>query len=44
MAMGVAAGVATSIALKKKQEIRSVDFSEIKTALISTGAVLEVPK
>jgi len=44
MAMGVAAGVASSIALKKKQEIRSVDFSEIKTALISTGAVLEVPK
>jgi hypothetical protein len=44
MAMGVAAGVATSIALKKKQEIRSIDFSEVKTALISTGAVLEVPK
>ena len=44
MAMGVAAGVASSIALKKKQEIRSVDFSEVKTALISTGAVLEVPK
>ena len=44
MAMGVAAGVASSIALKKKQEIRSIDFSEVKTALISTGAVLEVPK
>jgi hypothetical protein len=44
MAMGVAAGVAASIALKKKQEIRSIDFSEVKTALISTGAVLEVPK
>jgi hypothetical protein len=44
MAMGVAAGIASSIALKKKQEIRSVDFSEVKTALISTGAVLEVPK
>ena len=44
MAMGVAAGVTTSIALKKKQEIRSVNFSEVKTALISTGAVLEVPK
>jgi hypothetical protein len=44
MAMGVAAGVASAIALKKKQEIRSIDFSEIKTALISTGAVLEIPK
>jgi hypothetical protein len=44
MAMGVAAGVVSSIALKKKQEIRSVDFSEVRTALISTGAVLEVPK
>ena len=44
MAMGVAAGVSSSIALKKKQEIRSVNFSEVKTALISTGAVLEVPK
>jgi hypothetical protein len=44
MAMGVAAGVASSIALKKKQEIRTIDFSEVKTALISTGAVLEVPK
>jgi FAD dependent oxidoreductase len=44
MAMGVAAGVTSSIALKKKQEIRSIDFSEVKSALISTGAVLEVPK
>jgi hypothetical protein len=44
MAMGVAAGVASSIALKTKQEIRSINFSEVKTALISTGAVLEVPK
>jgi hypothetical protein len=44
MAMGVAAGVASSIALKKKQEIRGIDFSEVRTALISTGAVLEVPK
>jgi hypothetical protein len=44
MAMGVAAGVASSIALKKKEEIRNVDFSSIKSALIATGAVLEVPK
>jgi hypothetical protein len=44
MAMGVAAGVASSIALKQKQEIRTIDFSQVKTALISTGAVLEVPK
>ncbi len=44
MAMGVAAGVASSIAHKKKEEIRNVDFSSIKSALIATGAVLEVPK
>jgi hypothetical protein len=44
MAMGVAAGVTSAIALNKKQEIRSVDFSAVKSALISTGAVLEVPK
>ena len=44
MAMGVAAGVTSAIALNKKQEIRSVDFSGVKSALISTGAVLEVPK
>ena len=43
MAMGVAAGVASSIALAKKQEIRSIDFSEVKSALLKTGAVLEVP-
>jgi hypothetical protein len=42
--MGVAAGVASSIALKKKQEIRSINFAEVKAALLSTGAVLEVPK
>ena len=44
MAMGVAAGVTSAIALNIKQEIRSVDFSAVKSALISTGAVLEVPK
>lgn len=44
MAMGVAAGVTSAIALNKKQEIRSIDFSSVKSALISTGAVLEVPK
>ena len=43
MAMGVAAGVATSIALAKKHEIRSIDFSGVKNALLKTGAVLEVP-
>ena len=44
MAMGVAAGIASSFALQKKQEIRSVDFSGVKSALLATGAVLEVPK
>ena len=44
MAMGVAAGIASSIALKKKSEIRNIDFSTVRRDLISTGAVLEVPK
>ena len=44
MAMGVAAGIASSIALKKKSEIRNIDFSPVRSELISTGAVLEVPK
>jgi hypothetical protein len=44
MAMGVAAGIASSIALKKKSEIRNIDFSKVRSDLISTGAVLEVPK
>ena len=44
MAMGVAAGIASSIALKKKSEIRNIDFSTVRGDLISTGAVLEVPK
>jgi len=44
MAMGVAAGLTSAIALKKKQEIRNVEFSEVKGALLASGAVLEVPK
>ena len=44
MAMGVAAGITSSIALKKKSEIRNIDFSTVRSELISTGAVLEVPK
>ncbi|CAB4341802.1 unannotated protein [freshwater metagenome] len=44
MAMGVAAGITSSIALKKKIEIRNTDFASVKSELISTGAVLEVPK
>ena len=43
MAMGVAAGVAGSIALANKKEIREVNFSDIRTKIIETGAVLEVP-
>jgi hypothetical protein len=44
MAMGVAAGITSAIALKKKHEIRNVEFSEVKGALLASGAVLEVPK
>ena len=43
MAMGVAAGVAGSIALANKKEIRKVTFSDIRTKIIETGAILEVP-
>lgn len=43
MAMGVAAGVVTSIAIKKNKEIRDLDFSLIKDALHKTGAILETP-
>ena len=43
MAMGVAAGVAGSIALANKKEIREVNFSDIRTKIIETGAILEVP-
>jgi hypothetical protein len=44
MAMGVAAGIASSIALKKKAEIRNTEITSIRSELKSTGAVLEVPK
>jgi hypothetical protein len=43
MAMGVAAGVAGSIALANKKEVREVNFSDIRSKIIETGAVLEVP-
>ena len=43
MAMGVAAGVAGSIALANKKEIREVNFSDIRSRIIETGAILEVP-
>jgi hypothetical protein len=43
MAMGVAAGVAGSIALANKKEIREINFSDIRRKIIETGAVLEVP-
>ena len=43
MAMGVAAGVAGSIALANRKEIREVTFSDIRTKIIETGAILEVP-
>ncbi len=43
MAMGVAAGISGSIALANKKEIREVNFSDIRTKIIETGAILEVP-
>ena len=43
MAMGVAAGVAGSVALATKKEIRSVSFSEIRKKIVDTGAILETP-
>ena len=43
MAMGVAAGVAGSVALTTKKEIRSVSFSEIRKKIVDTGAILETP-
>jgi hypothetical protein len=42
MAMGSAAGITASIATKKHCEIRDIKFSEIRDALVATGALLEV--
>jgi hypothetical protein len=42
MAMGVAAGVTASLAIKDKQEVRSISFSKIRDGLSKTGAVLEI--
>jgi hypothetical protein len=44
MAMGVAAGITSSIALKNKSEVRNADFAKIQRELIASGAVIEVPK
>lgn len=43
MAMGVAAGVAGSVALAAKKEIRSIIFPEIRKKIADTGAILEAP-
>lgn len=43
MAMGVAAGVAGSVALAAKKEIRSITFLEIRKKIVDTGAILEAP-
>lgn len=43
MAMGVAAGVAGSVALAAKKEIRSITFPEIRKKIVDTGAILEAP-
>lgn len=43
MAMGVAAGVAGSVALAAKKEIRSIIFPEIRKKIVDTGAILEAP-
>jgi hypothetical protein len=42
MAMGVAAGVSASVAVKDKEEVRSIKFSKIREELVKTGAVLEI--
>jgi len=42
MAMGVAAGVTASLAIKEKKEVRSINFSKIRDELTKTGAVLEI--
>jgi hypothetical protein len=44
MAMGVAAGIASAIAAKKKISIRDLNFSELRDALSKSGSVLETPK
>ena len=42
MAMGVAAGVSASVAIKSKEEVRAIKFSKIREELVKTGAVLEI--
>jgi hypothetical protein len=42
MAMGVAAGVSASVAIKSKEEVRLIKFSKIREELVKTGAVLEI--
>ena len=44
MAMGVAAGIAGSLAIEKKSAVRDLEFSQVRSKLISTGAILETPK
>lgn len=43
MAMGVAAGVATSLAVTNRKELRDLNFAQLKDALLKTGAILETP-
>lgn len=44
MAMGAAAGITASLAARENVELRKVPFEDIREKLISTGAILEVPK
>lgn len=44
MAMGTAAGTVASLATKSSGDIRNVEFSVIKSTLVSSGSILEIPE
>ncbi|MEN9736531.1 MAG: hypothetical protein RL129_1242 [Actinomycetota bacterium] len=44
MAMGVAAGVTTALAVQAKSNLRDLPFSKIRSEIEKTGAVLEIQK
>ena len=44
MAMGVAAGITSALAIAKSTDIRQLPFTEIRGAISNTGAILEINK
>ena len=44
MAMGTAAGTVALLATKSSGDIRNVEFSVIKSTLVSSGSILEIPE